>query len=304
MKKKKYKLLILGGSGFLGNALVNFLKHKYKISSTYKKNKKNIKYVKEIKLDLTNSKDIKKKISKNYDIIINCSGYIDHKNFSDGGYSVIDEHLVGIINLLNYLNIKNIKHFIQLGSSDEYGSNKAPQKEEDEIKPFSIYSFAKSAATNFLITLNKTENFPSTVIRPFLVYGPGQDQRRFIPQIIKGGLEGKSFPTSEGNQLRDFLYIKDFCKMIEKIILNKKTFGSVYNLGSGKPITIKNAIKIIIKKTGNKGKPQFGLYKYRKGENMKLYPDMRKLNRLTKLKSRLSFSKGIINTIRFYKKNS
>lgn len=62
----------------------------------------------------------------------------------------------------------------------------------------------KVAATHFLQMLYRTENFPATILRLFLTYGPGQDGRRFLPQVITGCLEGRSFPASEGKQLRDF----------------------------------------------------------------------------------------------------
>ena len=61
-----------------------------------------------------------------------------------------------------------------------------------------------SWSTHFLQMLFRTEEFPMVILRLFLTYGPGQEDRRFLPQIIKGCLSDAKFPTSEGQQLRDF----------------------------------------------------------------------------------------------------
>ena len=93
---------------------------------------------------------------------------------------------------------------------------------------------------------------PKIILRIFLAYGPGQDQKRFIPQIIAGCLQNKNFDTSAGKQLRDFCYIDDVISAIYKCLLDTKNNGEIFNVGSGKPIQIKFLINKkgkIIKKT-------------------------------------------------------
>ena len=62
--------------------------------------------------------------------------------------------------------------------------------------------------------LHRTESFPATILRLFLTYGPGQNNLRFLPQIIKGCVNNQSFPTSAGEQLRDFCYVEDVVNAI------------------------------------------------------------------------------------------
>ena len=128
---------------------------------------------------------------KVFDYVINLGGYINHANFSNGGSEVYDVHFNGVRNLVDCLNKSNLKGFVQIGSSDEYGNNSAPQLETQREAPISPYSCAKVASTYFLQTLYKTEKFPAVILRPFLVYGPGQGEERFIPQIIKGCLNNQ-----------------------------------------------------------------------------------------------------------------
>lgn len=290
-------VLIIGGTGFLGSSLATYLsKKKLKIICTTKSGKK-IPGIKTIKFDFEKIVDIKKISKIKFDFIVNCGGYIKHNNLSDGGYEVINQHLIGFINLLKFLNLKKIKHFIQIGTSDEYGNRKSPQKEDLKVDSFSTYSFSKIAATELAMTLYKTENIPFTVLRPFLIYGNNQDKGRFLPQIIDKCLKDQKFPTSKGEQVRDFCHVDDFCNLVFKTLGSKKTFGEIINVGSGKPIKIINVIKKIQKIIG-KGKPEFGKYPYRKMENMSLYADINKAKKLLNWKNKISFDRGVKNLIK------
>ena len=107
-----------------------------------------------------------------------------------------------------------------------------------------------------------------------------------------GCLKNKTFPTSKGNQIRDFCYIDDVVKAIFLALNSKKNNGEVINIGYGKPLKIKNIIQKIQKVIG-KGKPQFGKLKYRKDENMNLYPNINKAKAKLKWKPKITFEKGI-----------
>ena len=148
--------------------------------------------------------------------------------------------------------------------------------------------------------LYKTEGFPVTIVRPYLIYGPNQDSQRFLPQIVKGCIDNKSFPTSKGEQLRDFCYVDDFSKCILAVLNKKKCFGEIFNIGSGKPVKIIDVIKKIKRKVG-KGNPVIGKIPYRKMENMKLYPDISKIKKYTKWKPKVSLSEGLDSLIKHYK---
>jgi len=306
--EKSDRLLIVGGTGFIGRSVaIEAVNRKLDVSIISKNHcpkLKQVKGVEYIAVDIAKKKDLLIELKdRTFDYVINLGGYIDHCNYFDGGDRVFDVHFNGIVNLVNCIDKNNLKGFIQIGSSDEYGDNPAPQNEIQRELPISPYSFAKATSTHFLQMLFRTEKYPVAILRPFLVYGPEQDDNRFIPQIIKGCLDNQKFPTSKGEQLRDFCFIDDIVQAIFCALNSNKAHGEVINIASGKPISIKKMINTIVSMIGF-GEPQFGQVAYRKGENMALYGDITKAEKLLDWRPGVGLKQGLEKTIKWVQKTT
>jgi len=304
----KKSLLLIGGTGFIGNHISKEALFRgfcvTVISKNFKPLSERLEGVYYYALDISDQDNLLNQLrDKVFHYVINLGGYIDHSGYFNGGDNVIDVHLNGTKNLINYINRDNLISFVQIGSSDEYGNNPAPQSEDMRELPISPYSFAKTATTHFLQMLHTTEKFPAVVLRPFLVYGPGQDNKRFIPQIIHGCLNDFEFPVSHGDQLRDFCFISDIVDAIFLTLNNSDIHGEVINIASGDLVSIKEIV-INIQKIIGMGRPQFGKISYRVGENMELYANMNKANNLLDWESKVSLKSGLKKTIDFYRSNA
>ena len=301
----KKKLLVVGGTGFIGTHVVKEALARGFQVSVISYNDKSLSNrfddVEYLSIDISHQEDLSNQLSdKSFHYVVNLGGYIDHANYFDGGNKVFDVHFNGTKNLVNSINKNDLISFVQIGSSDEYGNNIAPQSESLRELPISTYSFAKTAATHFLQMLHRTENFPVIILRLFLVYGPGQDNNRFIPQVIQGCLDDKKIPVSEGKQLRDFCFVSDVVNSIFLSFDNYEAYGQVINIASGKQISIREVISMIQNIIGL-GNPQFGGIAYRTGENMKLYADILKAKKLLNWRPLITLEKGLtasINTIK------
>ena len=211
-------------------------------------------------------------------------------------------HYLGLKNLVEIISYKKIIKFIQIGSSVEYGFLKSPQEENRSLKTSklkSIYGKSKLLSTNYLLNLFKKKNFPVLILRPYLIYGPGQSLDRLIPITIMNCLTNKSFNCSPGKQLRNFIYVNDFSKIVYKCLFLKIN-GEILNVGSSKNYKVKfiiNKINKLIKK----GSPQYGQIKLRKDEPLNLYPSLTKLKRYIKLNKETSITAGLKKTISYYK---
>ena len=296
------RLLVVGGNGFIGRHIVKrAVMLGWDITSLSLSPQKIFEepsaVVRRVSVDITDMIMLKKALGDaKFDYVVNCSGYIDHKLFFNEGRGIIDCHFLGVLNLVELLNRDVLQSFINIGSSDEYGNTLAPQIESQREEPVSPYSLGKVAATHFLQMLNRTENFPATTLRLFLTYGPGQESRRFLPQIIQGCLDGRSFPTSHGEQLRDFCYVEDTVDALFSVFSRSSTRGEVINIASGNPIAIRQMIELIRKLIG-RGEPRFGEIAYRIGENMALYADISKAKALLNWSPRVNIENGLDKTI-------
>ena len=304
IQSKNRSILIVGGTGFIGYHLAKkSLKKGWKVTSISSNRPKKIRYLSKVKYiicDITKKNILKKKIKQSFDYIVNLAGYVDHSNKK----KTFKSHYLGCKNLTDILLNKPPKAFVQIGSCIEYGNLKSPQKENNNFNPKdvkSVYGKAKLLASMHLLNLFKKKNFPSVILRLYLAYGPKQDINRFLPIIIKGCIKNEKFPCSEGNQLRDFIYIDDVVNVIIKSATSKDAKGQIINIGTGKPKKIKNIIEQI-KKIVKGGNPQYGKIKFRKDEILKLYPSIKKAKRILDWRSKTNFNQGLIKTINYYKK--
>ena len=299
----KKKILIIGGTGFLGYHLAKkCLLKKWDVTSISTNKPNNVRFLAKVKyliLDITKKKLLLNKIKSNYDFVVNFGGYVNHKEKS----KTYKSHYIGCKNLADIFKDSKIKLFIQIGSSVEYGNLKSPQKEDSKTnvnKLKSTYGKAKLMATNYLLKLNKTHNFPCTILRLYLVYGPYQDKNRLIPHTLNECLNDNLFDCSAGKQYRDFLFVDDLMTAIFKCFYNKQSIGEIMNVGTGKPQNIKKVI-LFIRNNIKLGNPVFGKIPLRKDEILRLYPDISKVKKILNWGPQTSFNKGIKTLIRYYK---
>ncbi len=300
---KGKKVLVVGGTGFLGYHLIKkCLNYKMIVTSISRKKPTKLFCIKNVSYKICNLNNIKKLeeiIKDNFDYVVNLGGNIDHNNKK----KTYESHFLGVKNLYKSLKTKKIKKFVQIGSSSEYGKTYGKVKETDICNPKMIYGRSKLNSTKFLIDKFKKKNFPVVVLRFFQIYGPFQKINRLIPYVIYSSLKNKKFLCSDGNQFRDFLFVDDAINSIIKSLKCKQNvLGKIFNIGYGKPIKVKNII-LIIKKIINKGKPIFGSINLRIDESMKLYPELNKAKNILAWESKINLNKGLLKTINFYKKN-
>jgi len=154
-------------------------------------------------------------------------------------------------------------------------------------------------STRHCLDANRKFFFPVTILRPYLIYGPGQKTNRLIPFIVTQCLDGKVFNCSSGNQIRNFLFINDFINAVFMILKSKNTSGQIINIGSDKNLKVKSVIKKIQKLIKN-GKPQFGKIKLRKDEVIKSFPSIKKIKKLIYWSPTTTFDDGLVKTIKYF----
>ena len=258
MARNNLTLLILGGCGFIGREISKRLSSSgHEVIVVCRSNpalrEANIKYV---VADLTNIADLKEKISNIgfVDILINCSGNINHSKDNSAIIDIVNNHFMIIPIILSVLDTNKLKKIIQIGTSDEYIDSEDTVSELTPLEPKSLYSISKYISGEYLRLFSKISNISCILIRPFIVFGPGQKSDRLIPSIINSFLYSTRLHIRNPNDIRDFLYISDFADAIEKIIYADASSFSV-NIGSGEGVRLLelvDTIKRIVDPYGSK----------------------------------------------------
>src|SRR5215204_1358868 len=131
-----------------------------------------------------------------------------------------------------------LERWIQIGTSELYGSCDFRATEESPIKPTSPYAASKAAGDLHLLAISKVLGFPMTIIRPSNAYAPGQLLHRVIPKAVLCGLTGQKLRWHGGGGARkSYIHARDLARAIY-LVSEGAPLGTVYNAGPPEPIAI------------------------------------------------------------------
>src|SRR6201996_7386762 len=136
-----------------------------------------------------------------------------------------------------------LERFIQIGTSEMYGSVEHATKEDEPIKPSSPYAASKVAFDLHLMSVHKFLKFPMNIIRPSNAYCPGQLLHRVIPKAIWAGLTGHKLTLQGGGKAeKSYIHARDLGRAIH-LVAEKAPLGTVYNAGPALPTSIREVVE-------------------------------------------------------------
>lgn len=136
-----------------------------------------------------------------------------------------------------------LKRFIQIGTSEMYGSVDRAVTEDEPIKPSSPYAASKVAFDMHLMSIHKFLKFPMNVIRPSNAYCPGQLLHRVIPKAVVAGLTGRKLPLQGGGRAeKSYIHARDLGRAIQ-LVAEKGPMGKIYNVGPKDPTSIRTLME-------------------------------------------------------------
>jgi nucleoside-diphosphate-sugar epimerase len=186
---------------------------------------------------------------------------------------------------------QRLQRIVVAGTSYEYGSGGV-------LDPGNVYAASKVAAWAFCRMYYRAYGTPVVVARPFNVYGPGQIGRTLIPSAIRAALNGESYPTTPGEQRRDFVYVNDVIDGFLVIASAAGLEGASLDLGTGQATSVRQVVELIFEMCGGRSRPQIGALPYRPGVVWELVADADRTKRLTGWQARVGLKEGLTSTIR------
>ncbi|MEZ2221996.1 dTDP-glucose 4,6-dehydratase [Rhizobium sp. RCC_161_2] len=247
--------------------------------------------------------------------------HVDRSIHGPGDF--IQTNVVGTFNLLESVrsywdglpgNEKQAFRFLHVSTDEVYGTlskEDAPFNELNRYEPNSPYSASKAASDHLVRAWHHTYGLPVLTTNCSNNYGPYHFPEKLIPLVILNALSGKSLPIyGDGQQIRDWLYVKDHCSAIRRV-LQAGEVGETYNVGgwNEKPnLDVVHTICTILdelrpKAGGGRYSDQIAFVKDRPGHDRRYAIDARKLERELGWKPEETFETGIRKTIEWYLAN-
>jgi len=280
----KRRILITGASGFVGRQVINSLENEnVDITIVIRGEKNNI---------FINNKNIKKIITTNnlfvesekwwediltkIDTIIHLAWYVETKDYLQSIKNI--ECLQGTISIAKAAISTGVSRFIGIGTCFEYEFNNEIISTETNLKPNTPYAASKAATFLALSQLLPSQSIEFAWCRLFYLYGEGEKSERLVPYIKNKISKGETVELTSGNQIRDYLDVKEAGYLITKVALG--SLQGPINICSGVPVSIRSFAEKIAEEFNQKKLLKFGARQENKTDPMYIVGDAEKINKL------------------------
>jgi UDP-glucose 4-epimerase len=296
------KFLITGGAGFIGSHLARRLAedgHSVSILDDLSTGSlHNIRFLlKSGKVSFTKGsildQNVLRALMRKTDAVFHLAAAVGVKVVMEKPLNSFFTNIDGTKNILDLAHDYRLPVLVA-STSEVYGKlEHVPYKEDGDRLYGSIYNvrwgyaLSKSVDEFLALLYAQEKGLKAVIVRFFNTVGPGQTGRygMVIPRFVKSALRQESIPVyGNGRQVRCFCHVSDTVTAISKLILNKKAYGEIFNVGSTQPITILNLAKKIKRMTLSRSKivhVSQSVMMAQTGDEMRIrIPDISKIRRL------------------------
>ncbi|NNG16470.1 MAG: NAD(P)-dependent oxidoreductase [Gemmatimonadales bacterium] len=232
------------------------------------------------------------------DVIVHLSGHVTAGPTVDLVLPTFQSLLADTVNLLTGVVESDCGRVVLVGSLTEPQVGGAP----DRLIPGSPYVAAKWAATAYGQMFHALYDTPVVIARLSMTYGPGQDQQKLIPYVVRSLLRGESPRLSDGRLLADWTYIDDMVDGLLRSALIPNLEGETFDLGSGVLTSVREVVRQIIQLLDTPLEPEWGALPDRPDEYVRA-ANAARTEELLHWKAGTSLKSGLEKTIEALRKS-
>ena len=301
-------MLVTGGAGFIGSALVRkLLEKEYQVtvlddlSTGLRDNLPKNNQLKLITGDVRDFKLVSTAVHGHQNVI-----HLAAQAFIPLCYQqpleIAEVNAIGSINIFKACLNHNVKRLIHISSSEVYGSAQyTPMDEQHPLCPHSTYSVAKAAADMWAQTLYWEHKLPVVILRPFNTYGPRESLPYFIPEMIRQCLKEPVIHVGNLETSRDFTYVEDTVTAMVNALETENIEGEIINIGTGQTHKMKNILTLIKQETdAEKKQVVLDKSRLRPRDLETLVTDNTKARKILGWTPTITFEEGIQKTLKWY----
>lgn len=283
------KILITGASGFVGSYLIpKLLTNNYKVITVSRSPKLISKiYGKEVTACTVEDDGVISNFSP--DIAINLATFSTSADDIESQRQMIDANIFFLSKLLNSLRFSKNFMFINTGTFAEYFSN------DNELDPAYLYAATKTAGRFLIKYYSKKYSFKTVNVIPYSLYGPKDARKKLIHFLIDSLNSKIPVKTTKGEQILDFIYIKDLIDLYLRIIEKSDIIndGIEFKGGTGVGTSIKDLVSSIEKITNKTANIDWGSLPYRKRDIMFAKASCQNSERILNWKAKYNLEEGL-----------
>src|SRR4051812_17281384 len=306
------KLLVTGAAGFIGSTYVRTVladrddEVVVLDKLTYAGRRENLADV-EDRIELVvggiEDRDLVHELMDGVDAVVNFAAE-SHVDRSIADQDVFARtHVIGTSVLLDAAREHDVRRYLQVSTDEVYGSiERGTFTEHSPLNPSSPYSATKAAGDLLVSAHVHTYGIEAVICRGSNNYGPRQYPEKLIPLMVLNALHGDSLPVyGDGKQVRNWLYVEDFCRGIHTVLAKGKA-GEAYNVGGPDECENIEVIKRVIELVG----ADESLIEYvpdRLGHDRRYSLSSAKLQEELGWEAQVHFDEGLERTVQWYRDN-
>ena len=290
------KIFVTGGTGFIGSHLVRALVADGHAVLALRREKSNLSrcadFEKQVVWVNQDASDWTQSVIAEKPVVILHAAWAGVTAAERADWKLQATNLTLFADLLHLAGSVGRAQFIALGSQAEYGFINGRVDETHPCRPDTAYGATKLAALALLEGFARQKKLAHVWLRLFSIYGPGESEAWFIPNLIRQLRLGQSPPLSGCEQRYDYLHVRDLAAGILAVLRQPETSG-VFNLSSNAALPLKQIVQLVKEYTGGHAEPAFGALPYRAGQSMHLEGDSTRFNQTFAFQAKINLAAGL-----------